>query len=155
MCFLTGLSHELFLLTLLLSTCTIFPLGHSFTPWSVFAHNFEFAAIFEFEVDSAVSVTPPSQNFSLRQPYFFLLGPPLAVYLPIVGLGLIMFSKSDSLLKFVKLTQSCQQWLSGVNDTIESWPRLRIVNNDSVVSMTPPNHDSAVSRSPLGHDSVV
>ncbi len=49
------------------------PLGHCLTPLSVFENNFEFTEIFEFKVDSAVSMTPLSQNILLRQPPFFKL----------------------------------------------------------------------------------
>jgi hypothetical protein len=38
------------------------PLGHCFTPLSVFANNFEFTEIFELKVDSAVSMTPLSHG---------------------------------------------------------------------------------------------
>jgi hypothetical protein len=51
------------------------PLGHCFTPLSVFANNFEFTQIFELKVDSAVSMTPLSQKNVLRQPPFFKLLP--------------------------------------------------------------------------------
>jgi hypothetical protein len=51
------------------------PLGHCFTPLSVFANNFEFKEIFKLKVDSAVSLTPLSQENFVRQPPFFKLFP--------------------------------------------------------------------------------
>jgi hypothetical protein len=47
------------------------PLGHCFTPLSVFANHFEFTEIFKLKVDSAVSLTPLSQKNFLRQPPVF------------------------------------------------------------------------------------
>ncbi len=46
------------------------PIGHCFTPLSVFSNNIEFTEIFELKVDSAVSMTPLSQKISLDNPHF-------------------------------------------------------------------------------------
>jgi hypothetical protein len=51
------------------------PLGFCFTSGSGFAYNFEFAEIFEFKVDAAVSMTPLSQHFFFSNKSFFVFGP--------------------------------------------------------------------------------
>jgi hypothetical protein len=51
------------------------PLGHCFSPLSVFANHFEFTEIFELKVNSPVSMTPLSQKNLLKQPTFFKLLP--------------------------------------------------------------------------------
>jgi hypothetical protein len=60
-------SHEIFDLWFFRQTSSPRPL---FSPFSVFANNFEFTEIFEYKVDSAVSMTPLSQNILLRQSHF-------------------------------------------------------------------------------------
>jgi hypothetical protein len=51
-----GQFHEIFYLCFFIQHL---PLGQCFTSKSVFAYNFEFAEIFEFKVDSTVSMTLP------------------------------------------------------------------------------------------------
>ncbi len=72
----------------------------SFFPWAtlkfcmVFEYNFEFAKIFQFEVDWTVSMTPLYR-------------------LPVEGFGSIYLHKIEYLMKFEKSAHQCQQWLCG------------------------------------------
>ncbi len=95
------------------------PLGHCFTLLSVFANNFEFTEIFEFKVDSAVSMTPLSQKNFLIQPPFFKVLPQrrrvvkftLAwIFLDCLFKKMRAFknSKIDSAVSLSLLTQRCQ-----------------------------------------------
>ncbi len=87
------------------------PLGHCFTPLSVYANNFEFTEIFKLKVDSAVSMTLLSQKNFLRQPTFFNLLPQRRRVAKFT-LAWILFdclfknSKVDSAVSL--LTQRCQ-----------------------------------------------
>jgi hypothetical protein len=60
---LRGKSHEIFDLFLFIKKPF---LGLCFTPQSVFVYNFKFAEIFEFEVNSEVSITLLSPKSFLR-----------------------------------------------------------------------------------------
>jgi hypothetical protein len=64
-----GQSHDFLALVFFIE---YLPLGHCFTPYSVSAHNFEFA---ELEVDFAVSHCTAESKKILWQTQFFMLTP--------------------------------------------------------------------------------
>jgi hypothetical protein len=94
----------------------IFPWAKVSDPEVFFAYNFEFAELFESNVDSAMSITLLSQFFVIGNPNFiFCIGLKYRWQYSSPELDLVLLSTK------MRAFWSMESWLSDVNDTAKSW----------------------------------